>query len=430
MKNNAEKNLIVGLEIGTSKVVAVVGQLFPDGVVEIIGIGSNPSKGINQGGITDLGAVTNSIQRAIDAAADVSRCKIESVTIAITGEHIHSLNESGVVVIDDNEVTQEDIDRAMTTARSVKMADGLTLLQVIPQEFAVDGRMNITDPLGLQGVRLTAQAHLISCHQYWLANLKKAVERCKTESGTPLKVDSVFYSGFASAQAVLTKDEKDLGVCLIDFGAGTIDISIYTGGKLRLSKALTYAGNSVTKDITYCFSTPFNEAEEIKKEYGSAFYPPSVDPDLQIKLKGATPNTVLTCTKENLSRVTSARYNELLTLVKNEVNALKTELIHKKMDTDLTAGIVITGGGAQIQDLTLCAKEVFGQTIPVRIGSPINISGLTDYVNKPAYATVVGLIHSHHGDHYFIDPIPEEKNLIQELGLKLKKFVNNVISEF
>jgi len=235
-----EPKTIVGLEVGTTKIVAVVGEILPDGVVNVIGVGSCPSKGIDKGSITDLSAVVTSIQRAIEAAESVADCQIMSVTLAITSEHIQSLNESGFVPITEGEVSQDEIDLAMHTARSVKLPEGLSLLHVIPQEYSVDKQQNIKNPLGLQGVRLGAQAHLIGCQQAWLNNLKKAVESCG------LTVDQVVFSGLASSYSVLTEDEKDLGVCMIDFGGGTMDIMVYTNGALRFSKVIPYAGNSVT----------------------------------------------------------------------------------------------------------------------------------------------------------------------------------------
>lgn len=422
-----DKKLVVGLEIGTSKVVAVVGQPFPDGTVEIVGVGSSPAKGISQGGITDLVAITNAIQRAIDSAADIANCEIESVVLAITGEHICSLNESGSVAIGGNdEVTQEDIDQAMTTARSIKMRDGLTLLQVIPQEFALDDLINISNPLGLQGMRLTARAHLIACNQVWLANLKKAVGACKTSLGMPLRVDRVFYSGYASAEAVLTEDEKELGVCLVDFGAGTMDISIYTHGKLRLSKSLGYAGNRITNDITYCFSTPFNEAEQVKIQYASAISPPTNLPNTEIKLQGAVPGKVIILSKTDLANVIAPRYEELLKLVRNEISQLREELTDKNIDSELIAGVVITGGVAQTQDLIHCAEMVFQS--PVRIGYPTKISGLTDYVSNPSYSTVVGLLHCCESQNY--EEINEDEPLINKTMLYIKRIVKKVKSEF
>lgn len=424
MARIVEDKIFVGLEVGTSKVVAVVGELLPDGVVNVLGAGSCPSKGIDKGSITDLNAVVTSIQRAIDSTEAVADSQIFSVTLAITGEHIQSLNENGFVPIAEGEVTQDEVEAAMHTASSVRIGDGLSLLHVIPQEFAVDKQVNIKDPLGLQGVRLTAQTHLIACHQDWLNNLKKAVERCK------LKVNKIVYSGYASAQAVLTEDEKELGVCLIDFGAGTMDIVVYTNGFIRFSKAIPYAGNRVTDDITYACATSRAEAESIKVSYGSAVNPPLVPLDKKIevaRIGGREPRVI---SKEHLSIITSARYAELLGVVKSELDKLKYELESKQMKFELIAGVVITGGGAQIEGLRECASQVFGSQ--VRIGKPLNITGLTDYVNKPQYSTVVGLLH--HNNNYFedilSDPEPDTDGVGKKFWNICKKVINKVRSEF
>ncbi|MGR3807518.1 cell division protein FtsA [Pasteurella testudinis DSM 23072] len=390
MAKIVEAKIKVGLEVGTSKVVAVVGEVLPDGVVNVLGVGSSPSKGIDRGSITDLDAVVNSIQRAIEGAESIADCQIVSVSLAITGEHIQSLNESGVVPISSGEVTQDEVEGAMNIAQSVKIGEGVSILHVIPQEFAVDKQLNIKNPLGLQGVRLQAQAHLIACHQSWLNNLKKAVSRAG------LKVDEVVFSGLASSYSVLTEDEKELGVCLIDIGGGTIDIIVYTNGALRFSKVIPYAGNRVTDDVAYAFSTSRTEAEKIKVAYGSAVTPPNTNPDKKIEVPSVGGRAPRSLAKEMLSVVTSARYQELLKLVEKELAILKHELEAKQIKSDLIAGIVLTGGGSQIEDISECAAEIFGPQ--VRVGTPLNLAGLTDYVNKPQYATVLGLLHHNYNN--------------------------------
>ena len=413
MSKIVESKTIVGLEVGTSKVVAVVGEVLPDGVVNVLGVGSCPSKGIDKGSITDLNAIVTSIQRAIEAAESVADCRIMSVTLAITGEHIQSLNENGFVPIAEGEVTQDEIDSAIHTASSVKMPEGLSLLHIIPQEFAVDKQMNIKNPLGLQGVRLKAQTHLIACHQDWLNNLKKAVERCK------LKVDKIVFSGLASSYSVLTEDEKDLGVCLVDFGAGTMDIMVYINGALRFSKVIPYAGNRVTDDIAYACAASRMEAESIKVNHGSALMPPKYHADKKIEVSGIGGRGPRVLTKEQLS-------------VKNEWLRLKADLESKNMKCELIAGVVITGGGAQIEDLKECAEEVFGSNHQVRIGSPLNITGLTDYVNKPQYSTVIGLLQYEHSneDEGLIHEENSGSNFLNSCGNVLKKIFNKVRSEF
>ncbi|TCJ97871.1 cell division protein FtsA [Volucribacter psittacicida] len=423
MAKIVESKIVVGLEVGTSKVVAVVGEVLPDGVVNVLGVGSCPARGIDKGGITDLEAVVNSIQRAIESAESVADCQIMSVTLAITGEHIQSINESGLAPIVDGEVTQDDIENAMYTASSVKMDEGLAVLHVIPQEYAVDRQFNVKSPLGLQGVRLTAQAHLIACHQDWLKNLKKAVERCK------LKVDEVVFSGLASSYSVLTEDEKELGVCLIDMGGGTMDIMVYTNGALRFSKVIPYAGNRVTDDVAYMVATSRAKAEEIKVNYGSAITPPTLQPEKKIEVAGVGGRPPRILTKESLSEITSARYMELFSMVKAELSKLRYELDERKMPSELIAGIVLTGGGAQIEDAAQCAADIFGSQ--VRIGSPLNLAGLTDYVDKPQYATVLGLLHySHNNNEQPRKPNADEESFGRKTFDILKKIINKVKSEF
>ena len=425
MVKGVETKTIVGLEVGTSKVVAVVGEVFPDGVVNVLGVGSCPSKGIDRGSITDLDAVVGSIQRAIEAAESMADCQIMSVTLAITGEHIQSLNESGFVPIAESEVTQEEIDSALHTASSIKLPEGLSLLHVIPQEYAVDRQMNIKNPLGLQGVRLKAQVHLIACHQDWQNNLKKAVERCG------LQVDKVVFSGFAATHSVLTEDEKDLGVCLIDFGAGTMNVMVYTNGALRFSKVIPYAGNIVTNDIAHACTISRAEAERIKVNYASAFYPARLHGDKKIEVASIGGRAPRSLTKSDLSLITSARYTELLGVVKDELDKLKAELEAKHIKFELIAGVVITGGGAQIEDLKECASNVFH--CQVRIASPLNITGLTDYVNRPQYSTVVGLLqynHSNSDDDLISGSDDSEGTFFESIWQGIKKIVNKVRSEF
>ena len=428
-----ESRTVVGLEVGTSKVVAVVGEVLPDGVVNVLGVGSCPSKGIDKGSITDLSAVVNSIQRAIEAAESIADCEIRTVTLAITGEHIQSLNESGFVPIpvETGEVTQDEIDLAMHTARSVKLPEGLSLLHVIPQEYAVDKQQNIKNPLGLQGVRLRAQAHLIGCHQAWITNLKKAVESCG------LSVAQIVFSGLASSHAVLTEDEKDLGVCLIDFGGGTMDIMVYTNGALRFSKVIPYGGNNVTDYVAQSLTTSRNEAESIKINYGSA-----VNPGLdlaeqfakkKIEVAALGGGSVRTFTKAQIVEVTSRCYSDLLTVVEHELTQLRHRLAAEGIKQDLIAGIVLTGGGSQMEDIAKCATNIFGSH--VRIGHPLNIAGLTDYVNKPQYSTVIGLLqYSHYNSEdkisFGIGGSHSDDGALSLIWKGIKNIFNKVKSEF
>ncbi|NBI12370.1 cell division protein FtsA [[Haemophilus] felis] len=423
MTSIVESKIIVGLEVGTSKVVALVGELLPDGVVNIIGVGSCPAKGIDKGNITDLNAVVTSVKNALELAEYTADCQILSVMLAITGEHIQSWNDSGAAPILNDEVTQEDIDAALHTASSIKMPEGLTLLHRLPQEYAVDQQKNIKNPLGFQGGRLTANVHLIACHQDWLNNLKRAVERCH------LKIDKVIFSGIASSHSVLTEDEKDAGVCLIDFGAGTMEVMVYTNGSLRFSKVIPYAGNRVTADIAYDQTTSHVEAENIKVKYGSAVSPPLNNPNDEFDVMSIDGRVTKRCSRARLAMVSAARYEELLSLVKKELITLKNELEAKQIKFELIAGIVITGGGAQIKELKECAMNVFG--VHVRIGTPLNITGITAHVeNKPQYATVLGLLQYDYSTND--EPIEDvnSSGSLQNIWNSTKKIAKKIASKF
>ncbi|ABY68629.1 cell division protein [Actinobacillus pleuropneumoniae serovar 3 str. JL03] len=424
MTKIAESKIIVGLDIGTSKVVAVVGEVLPDGVINVIGSGSCPAKGVDRGGVIDLDAAVNSIQRAIEQAESVSDCQIIGVTLAISGQHITALNESGTVPLSGT-VTNEDIDAAIHIARSIKLPDGLETLHIIPQEYKVDRLPATKNPVGLSGMRLQAQAHIVACHQDWLRNLKNAVERAK------LKVDQVVFSGLASSYSVLTEDEKELGVCLIDIGGGTMDILVYTDGALRFSKVIPFAGNNVTDYIAQVFTTSRNEAESIKINYGSAVNPPTHNADKKIEVAGLGGRMPRTFTKAQVATVTSQCYSDLLKVVENELVQLRHVLLQKGIKQELIAGFVLTGGGSQIEDIVECAREIFGSQ--VRVGYPLNITGLTDYVNKPQYATVLGLLqYSHYNsDEKGNGEISEKVDSILDiLSRGLKKVVNVARSNF
>ncbi|MGX2947885.1 cell division protein FtsA [Frederiksenia canicola] len=390
MTKVAESKIVVGLEIGTHKVVAVVGEVLPDGVINVIGSGVSPSKGVQGGGVVDLDATVSSIQRAIEEAESISECKIMGVTLALSGAHIVGLNENGTVPLSGT-VTNDDLDNAIHIARSIKLPDGLETLHIIPQEYKVDRLPATKNPIGLSGMRLNAQAHIIACHNDWLRNLKNAVERSK------LKIDQIVFSGLASSYSVLTEDEKELGVCLIDIGGGTMDILVYTDGALRFSKVIPFGGNNVTDYIAQIFTTSRPDAEKIKVQYGSAMSPPTNFPEKKIEMAGLGGRTPRTFTKAQLSNYTAQCYHDLLSVVNNELIQLRNELYQKGIKQELIAGIVLTGGGSQIEDIVECAKSVFGSQ--VRVGYPLNITGLTDYVSKPQYATVLGLLqYSHYND--------------------------------
>lgn len=379
-----EKKLVVGLEVGTSKVLALVGEVLPDGILNIIGVGHCPSKGVDKGGVNDLESVVKSIQRALDQAELMADCQISSVYLSLSGKHIRCQNEIGMVPIAEEEVRAEDVDNVVHTAKSVRVQDEHRVLHVIPQEYSIDLQEGIKNPIGLSGVRMKAKVHLITCHNDMAKNIVKAVERCG------LKVDQLIFSGLASSYAVLTDDEKELGACVVDIGGGTMDISVYTGGALRHSSVIPYAGNVVTSDIAYAFGTPPMDAENIKIRYGCAFSAlVGKDEIIDVPSVGGRPSRTLQ--RQTLADVVEPRYTELLSLVQKELVILQDSLKQQNVKHQLAAGIILTGGASQINGIVECAEKVFQNQ--VRVGTPLNISGLTDYVQKPYCSTAVGLLH-------------------------------------
>ena len=379
MTKSMERKLIVGLDVGTSKIVVVVGELLPDGELNIIGLGQSDSKGMDKGGVNDLESVVKAVQRALHEAEMMADMKISSVYLGISGKHISSQDEIGMVAISEEEVTQDDVDNVIYTARSVRIRDEHRILHVIPQEYAIDYQERIKNPVGLSGVRMKAKVHLITCHNDMAKNIVKCAERCD------LTVDKLIFSALASSYAVLTEDEKELGVCVVDIGGGTIDIAVFYDGSLRHTSVFSYAGNAVTNDIAYAFGTPPTDAENIKVKFGCA--QASLlhrDDTIEVASVGGRPSRTLQ--RQTLAEVIEPRYSELFGMVEAE---LKTVLAALKLEK-LAAGVVLTGGAAQIEGLVECAEGVFNAQ--VRIGSPLHINGLTEYVNTPVYSTAVGLL--------------------------------------
>lgn len=384
MTKVADRDLVVGLDIGSAKVSVLIGEILPDNEVNIIGVGSHRAKGMDKGGVNDLEAVVRSVQRALNEAELMANCQITSVYLGVSGKHITCLNEKGMVPISDEEVTQEDIDNAIHTAKSVKLKDEHRILHVLPQEFAIDYQEGIKNPIGLSGVRMEAKIHLISCHNDMVKNIVKCVERCG------LKVDQLIFSALASSYAVLTDDEKELGACLIDMGAGTMDIAVYTAGALRHTAVIPYAGNAVTSDIAYAFGTPLGDAENVKVQYGCAKGSlVNRDDSIEVPSVGGRPSRSLQ--RQTLAEVIEPRYSELLGMVKIELDELKDQLQKQGVKHQLAAGVVLTGGAAQMEGMIECAEQIL--QCQVRIGQPQRVLGLTDYVQAPIYSTAVGLLH-------------------------------------
>jgi len=379
-----ESSYTVGLDIGSSKIVLLIGEQLANNTINIVGVGEAPAKGVDRGSVTDLDSVVEAIQKALSVAEKMANCKVSSVSLSISGAHIESTNESGTWAIDDNVVSQFDIASVIHNAQSIKIRDEQRLLHVIPQQYSIDSQEGINNPLGLSGVKLKADVHLITCHSDLVKNLEKAVELCG------LSIEQLTFSGVASSTAILSEDEKELGVCIVDMGSGTMDISVYVAGALRHSSVLGYAGNSVTNDIAIAFSSPPSSAEKIKIDYG-CLQRESVSSDEMIELTSVGGRAARSLQRQMLVDVIEPRYSELLGLIKKELYKLNDGLGPESLKQQLAAGIVLTGGAAQIEGLLEVTEKIF-DNMQVRIGKPHNLQGLTDGVATPAYSTALGLL--------------------------------------
>lgn len=409
-----ENDYTVGLDVGSHKIVVLIGKLLADNKINIVGIGEASSKGVDKGAITDLDSVVIAIKKALKRAEEMADCQVSSVSLSISGSHIESLNESGTWVIHADEVSAFDIESVIHNACSIKLRDDQRLLHVIPQQYSIDSQSGIKNPLGLSGIKLKADVHLITCHHDLVKNLEKAVERCD------LNIDQLTFSGVASSTAILSNDEKELGVCVVDMGCGTMDISVYIAGALRHSSVLNYAGNSVTNDIAIAFSAPPTSAEEIKIKYGSLLRD-NISADEMIELPSVGGRASRALARQTLVDVIEPRYSELLGLVKKELYKLGCAVDADGLKQQLAAGIVITGGGAQINGLVEIAEQVF-DNMQVRIGVPQNIQGLADDIGSPAYSTALGLLRYKNDEYSEGQEEPEENRLKQFLS-KFKSWI-------
>ncbi len=376
MSKKTEKNLIVGLDIGTSKVVAIVGEINPEGGVEIIGIGSHPSRGLKKGTVVNIESTVQSIQRAVEEAELMAGCQIHSVFAGIAGSHIRSLNSHGIVAIRDKEVGQGDIDRVLDAARAVAIPADQKVLHTLPQEFIIDNQEGIREPIGMSGVRLEAKVHMVTGAVSAAQNIVKCVRRCG------LEVDDVILEQLASSYAVLTDDEKELGVCLVDIGGGTTDIAIFTEGAIRHTAVIPIAGDQVTNDIAVALRTPTQYAEEIKLKYACALTQLATSEET-IEVPGVGERESRRLARKVLAEVVEPRYEELFMLV-------QAELRRSGFEDICASGIVLTGGCSKIEGAVELAEEIFH--MPVRLGVPQATTGLADVVRNPIHATGVGLL--------------------------------------
>jgi cell division protein FtsA len=376
MAKKTERNLIVGLDIGTSKVAAIVGELTSDGNIEVIGIGSSASRGLKKGVVVNLESTVQSIQRAIEEAELMAGCQIKSVFAGIAGSHIRSLNSHGIVAIKDKEVTQYDIDRVIDSARAVAIPADQKILHILPQEFVIDLQDGIKEPIGMSGIRLEAKVHMVTGSVSASQNIIKCIRRCG------LEVEDIVLEQLASCNSVLTEDEKELGVCLIDIGGGTTDIAIFVEGAIKHTAVIPIAGDQVTNDIAVALRTPTVNAEDIKRKYACALTQlASVDGIIEVPSIGdRAPRKIST---QNLAEIIEPRYEELILLVQSELRRSGYEEL-------IAAGIVLTGGSSKVMVLIELAEEIFH--MPVRMGTPQNVTGLTEVVKNPIHSTGVGLL--------------------------------------
>jgi cell division protein FtsA len=371
-----DRNLIVGLDIGTSKVVAIVAEVSPDDRLEVIGLGSSASRGLKRGVVVNIESTVQSIQRAVEEAELMAGCEINTVFTGIAGSHVRSLNSHGIVAIRDREVSQSDVERVIDAARAVAIPADQRVLHVLPQEFIIDSQEGIPEPIGMSGVRLEAKVHLVTGAVSAAQNIVKCVQRCG------LSVEDIVLEQLASSYAVLNEDEKELGVCLVDMGGGTTDIAVFCGGAIQHTSVIPIAGAQVTNDIAVSLRTPAQYAEEIKIKYACALSQ-LANPDETIEVPSVGDRPPRRLARQTLAEVVEPRYEELFHLVRKELRRSGFEEL-------IAAGVVLTGGSAKMEGVIDLAEEVFH--MPVRLGIPQYVDGLVDVVRNPIHATGVGLL--------------------------------------
>jgi cell division protein FtsA len=376
VKARENNKLIVGLDIGTSKIAAIVAEVKPEGGFEIIGMGSHPSRGLKKGVVVNIETTVSAIQRALEEAELMADCKIREVYTGIAGSHIKSFNSQGMVAIKDKEVVQMDIDRVIETAKAVQIPNDQQILHILNQEFIIDGQEDVREPLGMSGVRLEAKVHIVTGAVSAAQNIIKCVRRCG------LEVRDLILQPLASVLAVITDDEKDLGVCLVDIGGGTTDVAVFTHGAIRHTAVIPIAGDQITNDIAMALRTPTKDAEDVKQRFGCALSQ-LADSQEMVEVPGVGDRGPRELSRKTLAEVIEPRVEELYSLVQAELRRSGYEEL-------LSSGIVITGGSSIMQGMAELGEEIFH--MPVRIGQPNYSGGLAEVVRHPRYSTGVGLL--------------------------------------
>ena len=369
------KNLIVGLDVGTSKIVAIVAELQADGSLKVIGLGQHPSRGLKKGVVVNIDSTVQSIQRALEEAELMADCKIGGVFTGIAGSHIKSLNSHGMVKIKDAEVTQADVDRVIETARAIALPSDQQILHILTQEFIIDGQEDVREPIGMSGMKLEVKVHIVTGAVSAAQNIVKCVKRCG------LEVSDLVLQPLASSLATLTDDEKELGVCLVDIGGGTTDIAVFKQGAIRHTAVIPIAGDQITNDVAVAFRTPTQSAEDIKVKHGCALRQ-LADPKEIVEVPGVDGRDPRQLSVQTLAEVIEPRVVELYEFVLGELR-------RSGMEEMIASGIVITGGSSLMRGMVELGEEIFH--MPVRLGMPRYVGGLSEVVGNPRYATGVGL---------------------------------------
>ncbi len=376
MNQKEEKKLIIGLDIGTSKIVAIVAELQPDGLLNIIGLGQHSSKGLKKGVVINIDSTMEAIQRAIEEAELMANCKITDVYTGIAGSHIKSINSTGMVKIKDAEVSQLDVEKVIETARAITLPNDQQVLHILTQEYVIDGQEDVRQPLGMSGMRLEVKVHIVTGAIAAAQNIVKCIKRCGIE------VSELVLQPIASGMAVLTDDEKELGVCLVDIGGGTTDIAVLRHGSIRHTAVIPIAGDQINNDIAVAFRTPLPSAEEIKIKHGYAARSlASTSEQIEIPVVDGKESKIISTL--SLAEVIEPRLTELYKLI-------SSELKRSGMEDMIASGIVITGGSSLMRGMVNLGESVF--RMPVRIGTPRNIGGLSEVVDNPRYSTGIGLL--------------------------------------
>ena len=375
-KIKEDKNLIVGLDIGTSKIVAIVAELQPEGSVKVIGLGQHVSRGLKKGVVVNIESTMQSIQRAVEEAELMADCKINNVFTGIAGSHIKSINSHGMVKIKDAEVTAFDVDRVVETARAIALPSDQQILHVLTQEFVIDGQEDVREPLGMSGMKLEVKVHIVTGAVAAAQNIVKCIKRCG------LEVSDLILQPLASSLAVLTEDEKELGVCLVDIGGGTTDIAVFKQGAIRHTAVIPIAGDQITNDVAVAFRTPTQSAEDIKIKHGCALRQ-LADSREMVEVLGVDGREPRQLSVQTLAEVIEPRVVELYEFVLQELR-------RSGMEEMIASGIVITGGSAMMRGMVELGEEIFH--MPMRLGLPRYVEGLSEVISNPRYATGVGLL--------------------------------------